>query len=88
VLGFGLAAVSGLVLFATRASELLVSGLFLTKLGIIFLMGANAVLFHRAPWRNVDQWPDGGAPPLARACVAVSAIGWISVVVCGAVLGG
>lgn len=88
VLGFGLAAASGLLLFATRASELLVSGLFLTKLSIVFLMGANAVFFHLVAWRNVSRWTDGGAPPLARACVAVSALGWMTVLICGAVLGG
>jgi hypothetical protein len=88
VLGFALAAVSGLMLFVTRASELLISGLFLTKLSIIFLMGGNAVFFHLVPWRDVDRWPDGGASSLARVCVAMSALGWIAVLTCGAVLGG
>ena len=88
VLGFGLAATSGLLLFATRASELLVSGLFLSKLGIIFVMGANAVLFHLVPWRTVTIWPDGHAPPLARLCVSASVLGWLAVLACGAVLGG
>lgn len=86
VLGFAFAASSGLLLFATRASELLTSGLFLTKLGIIFLMGANAVFFHLVPWRSVGGWSDGRAPRLARASALLSAFGWISVLGCGAVL--
>ena len=87
VSGFGLAAASGVLLFATRASELLVSDLFLTKLGIVFAMGANAVCFHLVPWREVDRWPDGQAPVLARVLVGISALGWIAVLACGAVLG-
>jgi len=87
VLGFALAASSGLLLFATRASELLISAVFLSKLCLIFLMGANAVLFHLLSWRHVEHWRDG-APPLARLLVAVSALGWMAVLACGAVLGG
>ena len=88
VLGFALAAGSGLLLFATRASELLGSGVFLAKLCLIFLMGINAVAFHMGPWRHADDWHDTGVPTLARLLIAASALGWIGVLACGAILGG
>ena len=46
ITGFVLAALSGLTMFATQAGELLANRAFVVKMGLLLLLGANAVWFH------------------------------------------
>ena len=74
--GFGLAAASGLLMFATQASELLVNRSFLWKMGLLTLAGFNAAWFHgRGSLQKLD-W-------VARIQMLVSTAVWLGVVVCG-----
>jgi hypothetical protein len=74
--GFGLAAASGLTLFLTSPGELLANRAFLVKMGLLAVLGANALWFHRR----------GGVlrlDKLARVQTALSLGLWLAVIICG-----
>lgn len=74
--GFGLAAASGLLMFATQPAELLASRAFTLKMLLLMLAGCNAAWFHgRKSLLRLDG--------LARLQMLVSTVIWVSVVVCG-----
>lgn len=74
--GFSLAAVSGLLMFATQPDELLGNRPFLVKMGLLALAGINAAAFHlRGSLRKLDS--------AARLQMLVSTGLWLAVVVCG-----
>ena len=76
LIGFGLAAASGLVMFASQAAELLANRAFVIKMGLLTLAGANAGLFHaRDGLTRLDT--------LARLQTALSLGLWLGVIICG-----
>lgn len=76
VLGFTLAAGSGLTMFASQPQELLVNRAFTLKMLLIGLAGGNALWFHL---RGSLQRLDG----TARALMLLSTLIWLGVLVCG-----
>lgn len=84
MLGFFIAAPTGIALFSTEATHIAVNPAFQVKLACVAIGLANAGLFHLGPWRNMDLWGvTTYVPPLARIGAAVSLLAWI-----GAVIGG
>lgn len=76
LLGFALAAASGLTMFATQPADLLANGAFLAKVALLLAAGANAALFHaRGGLRRPDT--------LARLQTAVSLGLWLGVMIAG-----
>ena len=76
VIGFGLAAASGLLMFASQAAELMANRAFVTKMGLLTLAGTNAGLFHaRDGLTRLDT--------LARVQTALSLGLWLGVIICG-----
>jgi hypothetical protein len=74
--GFGLAATSGLTMFATQFDELLANRAFVLKMGLLPVLGLNAAWFHlRGGLRRLDA--------LARAQTALSMGLWLAVIICG-----
>ncbi len=76
LVGFGLAAASGLTMFASQPAELLGNRAFVLKMGLLAVAGANAVWFHR---RGALEAGDR----LARAQTALSLGLWVAVIICG-----
>lgn len=76
VAGFGLAAASGLLMFAAAPGELLANRLFLLKMGLLAAAGVNAVLFHA---RDGLHRADG----VARAQTVLSLGLWLTVIMAG-----
>jgi uncharacterized membrane protein len=74
--GFGIAATTGGVMFASQAGELLGNRAFLLKMGLVVLAGLNALGFH---WRGGSRRRDA----LARAQTALSLGLWLAVIICG-----
>jgi len=75
-LGFGLAAASGLVMFASQAGELLANRAFVIKMGLLTLAACNAAWFHgRDSLTKLDS--------LARLQTFASTLIWIAVIFCG-----
>jgi len=76
LVGFALSVASGLLLFASRAGELIANRAFLVKMGLIALAGINAALLHtRGP---LDPQRAG-----TRLQAAASLLLWIGVIACG-----
>ncbi len=74
--GFGLAAVSGLMMFTTQATELLTNRIFTLKMILLMLAGCNAAWFHgRASLEKLDL--------TARLQMLLSGFIWLAVVTCG-----
>ena len=74
--GFGLAAASGLLMFAGQAAELLTNRAFTLKMLLLVCAGCNAAWFHG---RGSLARCDG----LARAQMVLSTVIWLGVLVCG-----
>lgn len=74
--GFGLAAASGLLMFATQPAELLSNRAFTVKTLLLMLAGCNAAWFHgRGSLARLDVW--------ARVQMLASTAVWLAVVACG-----
>lgn len=80
VAGFGLAALTGLLMFASRPAELLANRVFVLKMSLLMLAGLNAAFFHaRGGLGQNDAQIDG----LARVQTLVSFGLWVAVIFCG-----
>jgi hypothetical protein len=74
--GFGVAAASGALLFASDAVATAANPAFRAKLLLVALAAANAALFHRA-YPSTSAWDRGvPAPPRARAAAVLSLLLW------------
>ena len=74
--GFALAALSGLLMFASQAAELLTNRAFTLKMILLILAGCNAAWFHgRASLDKLDA--------LARWQMVFSTLIWLAVITCG-----
>lgn len=74
--GFGLAACSGLLMFASQPQELLSNRAFTLKMLVVLLAGTNAALFHlRGGLSKLDA--------LAKLQTALSMGLWVTVIICG-----
>ena len=75
---------SGLLMFMARASELVASGVFQWKMGLLLAAFGNAAWFLTGPYQSVKHWDTGvGAPLLAQLSVALSLVLWLGVLACG-----
>ena len=82
--GFGLAVVSGLVLFMMQARTFAVMPLFFTKMGTIAIAVANTMIFHRTVFTSVEQWRHASRPPgRARVAAVISLVCWTFALICG-----
>lgn len=78
LMGFAVMVVSGALLFVADAPALAGSTIFLAKMGLIAVAGANALAF-RIGWRRLDD-----NPPVSARVVAGASLGlWLTVVVAG-----
>lgn len=78
---------AGLLLFVAHADELIDSGVFALKMGLILAAGANAGVFHAGAYRGAAAWDVGRMPPpAARLAGGLSLALWLSVLACGFLL--
>ena len=76
LVGFGLAAASGLLMFVTQPAELLANRVFTLKMLLLLLAACNAGWFHgRGSLHKLDT--------LARVQLALSTLIWLAVLTCG-----
>lgn len=74
--GFGVAAASGLLMFASQPAELLANRAFTLKMLLLFAAGCNAAWFHgRGSLARCDA--------LAKLLLLVSTVLWLAVLSCG-----
>jgi hypothetical protein len=76
LLGFCVAAGTGLAMFLGQAGELLANRVFVVKMSLVMLAGLNAAAFHaRGSLGSLDA--------VARAQTLVSLGLWVAVIICG-----
>lgn len=87
--GLLLAAVCGILLFATRASAYVVSPLFVAKMALVAFGVANAVGLHAVgAGKRGSAWRQSGRTPLhVRIAAGLSAAIWLAALVLGRLVG-
>lgn len=82
--GFGLMAISGVLLFYSGPVKAAANIFFRVKMLLIVLTGVNALLFHFTLYRRVASWDHAASPPArAKLAGALSLVLWCGVVICG-----
>jgi hypothetical protein len=78
--GFGLAAITGLLMFGTQPQELLANRVFTIKMALLMLAGCNIAWFHaRQSLQRLDR--------VAKVSMGLSAVLWLLVLTCGRWIG-
>lgn len=80
---FVLAAVTGFLLFSSRATSYVASPVFWTKMALIGLAGINMAIFELRTVREVAKCDPEKPPPAARLAGAVSIACWLLVICSG-----
>jgi hypothetical protein len=85
--GFGIAAVTGSLMFTSHAADFVTLPIFLLKMTLIVLGGINATWLRVGALRNAGQWEVAALPPRrVRAAAAASLLLWVCVIACGRLL--
>ena len=85
---FALAALTGGLLFCSKASSYMINPYFLLKMGTMALAGLNMMYLHMTTWRTVEHWElDPSFPPAAKVAGWLSLIFWVMVVFFGRAIG-
>ena len=84
---FGVALLSGGILFMARATEYMVNKQFLLKFGIMALAGINMAIFYFGAYRGVKAWDLGPTPAAAKAAGLASLVFWVAIVTFGRWIG-
>ena len=83
-IGFGLAVVSGLVLFMMQARTFAVMPLFFVKMATVAIAVSNTMIFHRGVFTSVGRWSHASRTPRrAQVAAVVSLVCWTLALVCG-----
>ena len=87
LLGFAVMFVTGVLLFAARATDAFASPYFRLKLALLVLGAVNIVLFHTTIDRRRDEWDTAGRPPgRARLAGGVSLVLWFAIIAAGRIM--
>src|SRR5688572_27978501 len=85
---FGLAAITGGLLFISKASSYVINPYFLWKMGMLVLAGMNMMYFHFFTYRTVEHWDlDPSVPLGAKVAGGLSLVFWLLVVFFGRAIG-
>ena len=87
-IAFVIAAVTGGLLFSSKAVLYAADLPFRLKAGLLLLAGINMVVFHLVTFRKVAAWDNATPPPAAaRLAGGLSLLLWIAVVASGRSIG-
>jgi hypothetical protein len=82
------AAITGTLLWISKASDYMHNPYFLLKMATMALAGLNMMYFHFITWRTVEHWDkDATMPPAVKVGAALSIIFWLAVVFFGRAIG-
>jgi len=85
---FVMAAITGSLLFVSKATSYVINPYFLWKLAMMALAGLNMMYFHLITWRTVEHWDrDASMPVAVKVAAALSIIFWLAVVFFGRAIG-
>ncbi len=87
-MAFVLAAITGTLLFISKASSYMINPYFITKMSLMAAAGVNMVVFHFVTQKSGGEWDGAATPPTAaRLAGGLSIVLWIAVLVCGRAIG-
>jgi hypothetical protein len=85
---FGLALITGVLLFVSKASTYVRVPWFQWKMVFMALAGVNMAVFHLSAWKSVDQWDTAPVIPRAAKIAGGLSLGlWVLVVFVARVVG-
>jgi hypothetical protein len=85
--GFAIMFVTGVLLFAARATDAYQSGYFRLKVVLLLLGALNILLFHTTIDRQRGAWDAAIRPPAqARLAGAVSLVLWFGIIAAGRIM--
>lgn len=83
-IGFGIAAVTGVLMFVANAETYVRNALFWWKMAALLAAGVNMAVFELFTSRGVESWDRDTRPPRAAVAAGVlSILIWTSVIVLG-----
>ena len=75
---------TGLLMFASEASDLVSNRAFVVKMLLLMLAGTNAAAFHLGSFRNAELWDQNTpAPAGAKLHAVASMLIWAGIITCG-----
>ena len=75
---------TGVMMFASEATDLVDNGAFVVKMVLLMLAATNAAAFHLGVFRNAALWDQNAPSPTGAKLHAVaSLLIWVSVITCG-----
>ena len=75
---------TGVMMFASEATDLVDNGAFVVKMVLLMLAGTNAAAFHLGVFRSAALWDQNAPSPTGAKLHAVaSLVIWMSVITCG-----
>ena len=87
-ISFGLATLFGVMLFAGQPIRYVEVAFFDVKMLLIALAGVNMVVFEYVTRKGIGRWDRAAIPPVpVRIAGGLSLAFWISVLVCGRLIG-
>lgn len=86
-LGFGLAAITGTLMFISKASTYMANPYFLWKMGLLVVVAINMLIFHFMTYKSVHEWNEGEVPTGAKVAGLLSLIFWVAIVFVGRAIG-
>jgi uncharacterized membrane protein len=85
---FGIALITGSLLFISKASTYSENTFFLCKMFLLICAGINMLVFQTIIGKNIAAWPAFSKPPVgAKIAGFVSLTLWLSVIICGRWIG-
>ena len=85
---FAGAAITGGLLWISKAPDYMGNPYFLLKMATMALAGLNMMYFHFMTWRTVEHWDRDATMPVAvKVAAALSIIFWLAVVFFGRAIG-
>lgn len=85
---FIMAAITGGLLFVSKASTYMVNPYFLVKLVMLAAAGLNMLFFHFSTFKTVGSWDTSAEiPGGAKMAGALSLLFWFVVIFCGRAIG-
>lgn len=82
--GFAVMFATGLLLFWAQAARCYENVYCHTKIPLLLVPAANAMIYHLVTERNIAKWDADAMPPVAaRIAGAVSIVSWTTIIVLG-----
>ena len=85
---FVVAAISGLLLFTSKAHIYAIDPWFIAKMAVMLLAGISMAIFHATTWKAVHNWDsDCEIPTAGKVAAGLSLFFWVIVIFCGRLIG-